>query len=310
MHCTHPVVVRPRPAFVSRRLTWILTAGVLAIAPLGPASANAPARIAAGARSATAPEPTKQMSMKVEVSLGGAQDDNFVQQIESKVTAGAAAHGIAIEPDAGPQFLVAISWANAGRSDIELRYFAVSKEGKSEKLRNTICKTCGSAEAIGRLDIDLEALWPALGKAAEPIPAEPEPATEPTPQPTVATSATARDTADLGPQPNPSPEADAPRGGVSGMGIAGAALGTLGLGVGTCGVVFVSLRYGHPSSDLSRTFDYNPAGFAMIGVGVALVGTGVALLAVDLTRAKKARKLAAAPSMLPRGAGLTLAGRF
>ncbi|MBK8241542.1 MAG: hypothetical protein IPK74_39025 [Deltaproteobacteria bacterium] len=308
MHCTHPVVVRPRPAFVSRRLTWILTAGALAIAPVGPASARAPTRVAAGARSATAPEPTKQMSMKVEVSLGGAQDDNFVQQIESKVTAGAAAHGIAIEPDAGPQFLVAISWANAGRSDIELRYFAVSKGGNSEKLRGTVCKTCGSSEALERLAVDLEALWPALGKAAEPIPAEPAPADEPTPPPVVTAPATT--SPDATRNPEPSADTDAPRGGVSGMGIAGAALGTLGLGVGTCGVVFVSLRYGHPASDLGRVFDYNPAGFAMIGVGAALLGTGVALLAVDLKRAKRSRKLAAAPSMLPRGAGLTLAGRF
>lgn len=305
MHCTNPAVVRPRHAFVSRQLTWILAAGALAIAPLVPVQAHA-----AATRTAAAPAPTKQLGVRVEVSLGGGQDDDFVRQIESKVSAGAAAHGIAIRPDAGPQFLVAISWANAGHSDIELRYFAVAKGGNSEKLRGTVCKTCGSSEALERLEVDLEALWPALGKAAEPIPAEPEPEPTDSSTPPPVASAPTSTSPDTARDPRPQADTDAPRGGVAGMGIAGAALGTLGLGVGTCGVVLVSLRYGHPASDLTRVFDYKPAGFAMIGVGVALVGTGVALLAVDLTRAKKARKVAAAPSMLPRGAGLVLSGRF
>lgn len=310
MHCTNLAVARPRHAFVSRKLTWLLTAGALAIAPMVPVSAHAAAT--AGARSAAAPEPanpkpTRQMGVKVEVSLGGMQDDNFVKQIEAKVSDGAAAHGIAIQPDAGPQFLVAISWANAGHSDIELRYFAVTKGGNSEKLRGTVCKTCGSSEAIARLEVDLDALWPALSRAAEPIPAEPEP--EPTAEPAPPPVATTPP-ADTAVTPTPRDDADTGRGGVSGMGIAGAALGTVGLGVGTCGVVLVSLRYGHPASDLGRLFDYNPTGYAMIGVGAAFAITGVALLAVDLKRGKKARKVAAAPSMLPRGAGLTLGGRF
>lgn len=78
-----------------------------------------------------------------------------------------------------------------------------------------------------------------------------------------------------------------------GLGYAGIASLSLGIAAGATGGVFLGLGETRPDeTDQSLRRDFQPSGYALIGVGGALITTGAVLLAVDLTRDRRQKQRA------------------
>jgi hypothetical protein len=269
--------------------SYLLPCLVLAI--LVPAATAFPRTAAA-----LAPADTKALDVRVEATLGEAEEQKLAASVRDAVVDRLRARDIEISDDAPSTLLLTLGWLGKSRSDLEVKYIVTEHGGEPKELRKSVCAACGSREVIAAIDSDLEPIWATLEKAATVTKAEPTPETAPT-------------------TPPPAPVADTKerngkRRTIGGLGLAGAAVGAVGLGVLGAGAVMWGIGYSYPEDNPDIRKNLKKPGIGMVAAGGAMTIAGIAMLAVDLTRDKRERRVAAAPVFGPRGAGVTLAVRW
>lgn len=107
------------------------------------------------------------------------------------------------------------------------------------------------------------------------------------------------------PEPERVPKAKLGTLGYAGIGVA--ALGLVGVGVGAG---LLAKKESVLEDDPSQLKDYKPPGAAVLAIGGVALVTGVALIVVDQVKQKKSANVAVAPLLMPKSAGLAVAGRF
>ena len=95
--------------------------------------------------------------------------------------------------------------------------------------------------------------------------------------------------------------------GIAGAVVAGGGLTTTIAGAVELGQGRVVESTGAP---YQRVEDHRPRGMFFLGVGVSAMVVGLAVVVVDVVTRKKHKKIAVAPSWMPRGAGVSMSVRF
>jgi hypothetical protein len=254
-------------------------------------TATAFPRIAA----AYAPAESKALDVQVEATLGEAEELKLAASVRDAIVERVRAKGIEISDDAPASLLVTIGWNGKSRSDLEVKYIVKHGDAEPRTARTSVCAACGSREIIAAIDGDLAPLWKTLEDISTIESAAPS--TETTPTTT----------------PPPAPVTDAKqkkRRTIGGLGLAGVAVGGVGLAVLGAGAVMWAVEYRYPEDNPDIRKNLKKPGIGMTAGGAALAIAGIAMLAVDLTKDKRERRVAAAPVFGPRGAGVSLAVRW
>jgi hypothetical protein len=157
------------------------------------------------------------------------------------------------------------------------------------------CIDCGAEELMDRglelLPVAAEALLVAKREVAE---AQPPTAAAPTP---------------------PAPEVDPPRERLLGtMGYVGISVSGLGLGSSIAGAALLARADGHDETYV-HIINYQPPGWALLGVGLAATVAGTVLLAVDVRRSRRHRPrstvmITGVAPTISDAPGLLVQGRF
>jgi hypothetical protein len=253
-----------------------------------------PQEVRAGATT-TQPASAKALDVQVEVTLGEADEQKLAASVREAIVDRVRSRDIEISDDAPSTLLVSIGWVGKSRSDLEVRYVVRKGEGEPETLKTSVCPACGSGEVIAAIDGDLAPLWAKIDGAAAiaPTPAEPASTTVvPAPAP-VTTDDRTRPRRTIGP-----------------MGLAGVAIGAVGIGALAAGAVMWRVEYRYPEDNPDIRKNLKQPGIALVAAGSALTIAGVVMTAVDLSRGKRAKKVAMSPTFDRRQVGVALAVRW
>lgn len=263
----------------------------LVLATLVPAAIALPRTAAA-----FAPAETKALDVRVETSLGEAEEEKLAANVRDAIVERVRAKDIEITDDAPATLLVTIGWVGKSRSDLEVKYIITKVGGEPRTARTSVCAACGSREMIAAIDGDLAPLWATLEDVSTlDTAATTTPETTPTTPP---------------PVPVEDKKKKGARHSIGGLGLAGVAVGGVGLAAVGAGAVMLVVKYRYPEDNPDIRKNLQKPGFGIVAVGGALTIAGIAMLAVDLTKDKRERRVAAAPVIGPRTAGVTFAVRW
>lgn len=197
---------------------------------------------------------------------------------------------------------IRVSWLDAETFHYAVRVSLDPELSLDDATVLATCKGCTSDELVASAVRAVEKALEQKQQDAEEAEAEgPTQLVEPEPQPP-------------GPPVDQSPARRSPMGALGWGGVGALTIGVAGMATGGA---FLGIKETRPDDDKSKLRDFQPSGYALLGVGGALVITGVALIVVDRVRAKRQSdlggrdaKLRIVPSIGRQTAALGVSGRF